>query len=119
MAPHDRLTEWWYYTGHLTAEDGRHFGFEFVIFRAERGTFPVTWASHLALTDEGGGRFLYDQRSEIGPQVDVAEGGDGFNLAIRGSDDNGIPSTSEPWRMSGSSGRDALCSNAPAASGSN
>ena len=22
--PHDRLTEWWYYTGHLQAGDGRH-----------------------------------------------------------------------------------------------
>ena len=38
--PHDRLTEWWYYTGHLRAADGRRFGFEFVIFRAERGRVP-------------------------------------------------------------------------------
>ncbi|MEJ7696875.1 MAG: MMPL family transporter [Candidatus Limnocylindrales bacterium] len=38
--PHDRLTEWWYYTGHLRAADGRSFGFEYVIFRAERGAFP-------------------------------------------------------------------------------
>ncbi|MDP8905360.1 MAG: MMPL family transporter, partial [Chloroflexota bacterium] len=57
-AAHDRLTEWWYYTGHLRASDGRRFGFEFVIFRAERGSFPVSWASHLALTDEDGGRFI-------------------------------------------------------------
>ena len=26
--PHDRLTEWWYDTGHLRAADGRRFGFE-------------------------------------------------------------------------------------------
>ena len=66
-AAHDRLTEWWYYTGHLReVGGGRKFGFEFVIFRAERGSFPVTWASHLALTDESGDRFYYDQRSEIG-----------------------------------------------------
>ena len=70
-APHDRLTEWWYYTGHLQAASGQRFGFEFVIFRAERGSFPVSWASHLALTDESGRRFVYDQRSEIGPQVDL------------------------------------------------
>ena len=50
--PHHRLTEWWYYTGHLATADGRHFGFEAVVFRAERGDVPVTWASHLALTDE-------------------------------------------------------------------
>ena len=54
-APHDRLTEWWYDTGHLRAADGRRFGFELVVFRAERGGFPVSWASHLALTDETGG----------------------------------------------------------------
>ena len=63
--PHDRLTEWWYVTGHLVAADGRRFGFEDVIFRAERGGFPVSWASHLALTDETGQRFLYDQRRAI------------------------------------------------------
>ncbi len=57
--PHDRLTEWWYYTGHLRArDDGRRFGFEYVIFRAERGAFPTTWASHLAITDEAGNRFV-------------------------------------------------------------
>ena len=67
--PHDRLTEWWYDTGHLVAADGRRFGFEMVIFRAERGAFPVAWASHLALTDEHGQRFRYDQRSELGQQV--------------------------------------------------
>jgi RND superfamily putative drug exporter len=71
-APHHRLTEWWYYTGHLQTASGRRFGFEFVVFRAERGAFPVSWASHLALTDETGHRFVYDQRSEIGTQVDLA-----------------------------------------------
>ena len=53
-APHDRLTEWWYYTGHLATSTGREFGFEFVIFRAERGSFPVSWASHLALDRRAG-----------------------------------------------------------------
>ena len=64
--PHDRLTEWWYDTGHLVAADGRRFGFELVVFRAERGDLPVAWASHLAVTDEDGDRFLYDQRSQLG-----------------------------------------------------
>ena len=66
-APHHRLTEWWYYTGHLVDETGAHWGFEDVVFRAERGDFPVSWASHVALTDEAGGAFHYAQRSEIGP----------------------------------------------------
>ncbi len=77
-APHDRLTEWWYVTGHLATLDGsREFGYEAVIFRAERGAFPVSWASHIALTEKprGGrdGTFQYMQRSEIGPQVDIGQ----------------------------------------------
>ena len=75
-APHDRLTEWWYVTGHLSTLDGtREFGYEAVIFRATRGQFPVTWASHIAITEKPraghAGSFTYDQRSEVGPQVDV------------------------------------------------
>ena len=107
--PHDRLTEWWYYTGHLTAVDGQRFGFEFVIFRAERGSFPVSWASHLALTNESGGTFTYDQRSEIGAQVDHSPAGDGFDLSIRGSTDQGVPVLANvPWQMAGVGGQDAL-----------
>ncbi|MBA3308173.1 MAG: MMPL family transporter [Chloroflexi bacterium] len=114
---HDRLTEWWYYTGHLTAEDGRSFGFEYVIFRAERGAFPVAWASHLAVTDEDGDRFLYDQRSEIGPQVDRSRsGGSGqgidppvLDLAVRGEVAPGIPAADAvPWTITGGDGHDRL-----------
>ena len=35
-APHDALSEWWYYTGHLDAADGSRYGFELVIFQAVR-----------------------------------------------------------------------------------
>lgn len=68
-------SEWWYYTGHLVAEDGRRFGYELTFFRYGlrpgdprpardqskwRGNqvYPV----HLALTDERGKRFVYDER---------------------------------------------------------
>ena len=121
-APHDRLTEWWYYTGHLRDPSGGRWGFEFVIFRAERGSFPVSWASHLALTDETGDRFLYAQRSEVGPQVDVNAGAGGatasaagFNLGIRGLNASD-PSTftRSPWSMTGNNGRDSLSATAPA-----
>jgi predicted secreted hydrolase len=114
--PHDRLTEWWYYTGHLASADGRTFGFEYVIFRAERGGFPVSWASHLAVTDESGGRFAFGQRSEIGPQVDgsprAADGTPtGFALAVAGSgsaDPAPTAVAAGPWTMTGSGGRDML-----------
>jgi predicted secreted hydrolase len=116
--PHERLTEWWYYTGHLTASDGRRFGFEAVVFRAERGSVPAAWASHLALTDEQGGRFLYAQRSEIGPQVDLspreADGTPtGFDLAVAGLNPELVaagapPIAASPWRLAGSDGRDRI-----------
>lgn len=33
-AAHDDFqTEWWYYTGNVTTESGRHFGYQFTIFR--------------------------------------------------------------------------------------
>ncbi len=107
--PHDRLTEWWYDTGHLVAADGRRFGFELVVFRAERGAFPVSWASHLAITDESGDRFLYDQRAEVGPAVDRSAGEDGFDLAIAGDVAPGIRDVdAAPWTMRGSGGEDRL-----------
>ena len=117
-APHDRLTEWWYYTGHLVAADGRRFGFEDVIFRAERGSFPVSWASHLAITDESGQRFLYDQRSEIGGPVDRSVAGAGFDLAIAGQTIPGVPDVGVvPWTMTGSGGADRLVAAGVAGSG--
>jgi predicted secreted hydrolase len=110
--PHDRLTEWWYYTGHLVDEAGARYGFEFVIFRAERGSFPVTWASHVALTDERGQAFHYAQRSEVGPQVDtaatVSSGPNSFVLAISGSDPTQPTAGPTPWVMRGYAGTDRL-----------
>ncbi len=100
-APHDRLTEWWYYTGHLTDDDGSRYGFEFVVFRVERGGFPVAWASHLAVTDEGGDAFHFAQRVEFGEQVDLdALGRPGFSFRIAAPSAN--------WEMSGSDGHDRL-----------
>jgi predicted secreted hydrolase len=115
--PHDRLTEWWYYTGHLLTDEGRRFGFEAVVFRAERSSVPTAWASHLALTDERNGRFYYAQRSEVGPQVDQSPRGasgepTGFGLRIGGLSPvlvaDGAAPLAEPWRFTGANGRDAI-----------
>jgi predicted secreted hydrolase len=107
-APHDRLTEWWYYTGHLEGGAGQRFGFEYVIFRAERGSFPVTWASHAAITDETADGFLFAQRTSFGPAVDRS-GATGFDLEIPGS-----TASESPWSMVGSDGRDVLAFSAGA-----
>lgn len=116
--PHDRLTEWWYYTGHLESSGigspRRTFGFEYVIFRAERGVFPTTWASHLAVTDESGDRFAYAQRLEVGPQVDRSpRDGDGaptgFELSLSGIDPTDPATFDRPaWSMGGRDGNDHL-----------
>jgi predicted secreted hydrolase len=108
--PHDRLTEWWYFTGHLKSEDDRRFGFEYVIFRAERGDFPTSWASHFALTDETGKRFHYAQRVQLGEGVDRTDGTSlGFDFELTGTDPT-RPSTVQrpPWQMSGANGSDRL-----------
>ena len=68
---HDRFrTEWWYYTGHLTAANGRAFGFQLTFFRRavppdQVKTEPSKWSlhqlylAHFAVTDLDSGRFLY------------------------------------------------------------
>ena len=42
-------TEWWYFTGHLTSEDGRRFGYQFTFFRVgmlpQRPTLASEWAA--------------------------------------------------------------------------
>ena len=65
-APHYDLTEWWYYTGHLTAAGGRSYGFEFVIFQGQRQATPLAYAAHFALTDETGGKFYWSERTATG-----------------------------------------------------
>jgi predicted secreted hydrolase len=70
-------SEWWYYTGHLRARD-RRFGYELTFFRiavpASGGHGSASGGSawrarqvlfrHLALTDETGKRFRFDDRAE-------------------------------------------------------
>jgi predicted secreted hydrolase len=61
-------TEWWYYTGQLTAKDGRPFGYQLTFFRRgmpreQTKTLPSQWAvtqlylAHFAVSDLNKGRF--------------------------------------------------------------
>lgn len=71
---HDKFrTEWWYYTGHLTAEDGRQFGYELTFFRqgmddSRVNTHPSRWAirhlylAHAALSEHARHRFRYAEK---------------------------------------------------------
>lgn len=65
-------TEWWYYTGHLRAKNGRRFGYQLTWFRqaltpqlkgrsSKWATRDVVFA-HFALTDETNGKFYFTDR---------------------------------------------------------
>lgn len=50
--PHQTYqTEWWYYTGNLTADDGHQFGFQLTFFRRGIDPQPTPRASHWATRD--------------------------------------------------------------------
>jgi len=69
----DFQTEWWYYTGHLRAADGRTFGYQLTFFRRAiaheaASKNPSRWAlrhvyfAHFAVTDEAGRRFQFMEK---------------------------------------------------------
>jgi len=71
--PHlDYQTEWWYFTGNLTSEDGQRFGFQIAFFR--RGLSPglppagpglttnQIYFAHLAITDVAEGSHAFAER---------------------------------------------------------
>lgn len=78
-APHPGFrTEWWYWTGNLRSETGRHFGFQMTIFRYQLTPFggaaewpdpPSAWrtrqiyVAHAAVSDISAKRHLQAERS--------------------------------------------------------
>jgi predicted secreted hydrolase len=82
----DYQTEWWYYTGNVTAADGHRFGFELTFFRegvnrdaAKTSAWDVRdlYLAHLALSDLDGGRFYHTERTNrAGPGVAGASASD-------------------------------------------
>jgi predicted secreted hydrolase len=69
-------TEWWYFTGNLTADDGREFGFQLTFFRNALGpdtpAIDSNWATrqaymgHFALSDVSGREFHAFERFDRG-----------------------------------------------------
>jgi predicted secreted hydrolase len=95
---HDSRIEWWYFTGHLFAENGERYGFEYVIFRARDGDLEG-YVSHFAVTDNARQRFQYDQR--IVPARGVAGKGATLDLDLNG------------WTMRGGNGAFSLAADMP------
>ncbi len=61
-APHRDPVEWWYFTGHLTAPDGREFGFEVTFFQAIGRTGIAGHFAHFAVSAPDLGLFISDER---------------------------------------------------------
>ena len=79
FGPHpDFETEWWYYTGNLQTEDGRHFGYQLTFFRRavmpalDWSPRPSDWATnqvylaHFTLTDVSAQKFQAFEHFERG-----------------------------------------------------
>jgi predicted secreted hydrolase len=67
----DFKIEWWYYTGNVTAADGRRFGYQVTFFRVGIDFMPANpskWAvrdlymTHLAVSDAKGQRYRYAEK---------------------------------------------------------
>ena len=63
--------EWWYFTGNLSDERGRRFGFQFTLFRFAADpvdapesdfTADAIWMAHLAVSDVANRRFISHER---------------------------------------------------------
>lgn len=69
-------TEWWYYTGHLTTEVGRRYGYELTFFRSALADQPaaagteaerrVIYPAHFAISDETDRRFVFGEKLNRG-----------------------------------------------------
>jgi predicted secreted hydrolase len=69
-------TEWWYYTGHLTTESGRLYGYQLTFFRfgvrdrqdglEEKPLFTDLYMAHFALSDTAAGKFSFRERINRG-----------------------------------------------------
>ena len=71
--PHpDFRTEWWYYTGNLQTESGRHFGYQFTLFRSALSVDTIAresemaanqlYMGHFALSDIQNDNYYYFER---------------------------------------------------------
>jgi predicted secreted hydrolase len=76
----DANIEWWYYTGHLTGEGGRPYGFLLVFFRLRQ--FHL---AHFAWTDVSRKAFRFDEKAHLGLP------------GIAGAKEEGLDVVNEDW----------------------
>jgi predicted secreted hydrolase len=97
--PHpDYRQEWWYFTGHLDAENGRRFGYQVTFFRfaldreprVEKGSHwhaTQLYMAHLAVTEVDGRQFFAEERFARGA------------VGLAGAESAPLAVWVEDWRM--------------------
>lgn len=91
-APHENVTEWWYYSGQLQTESGERYSFHEATF-VRQGALAHT-AFHGSLRDHQSGRQYGDQARTEGKPSDGRRDGFGFSHG--------------QWQMSGAGPKHAL-----------
>jgi predicted secreted hydrolase len=67
----DAALEWWYWTGHLSSEDGREYGFQLTFFRVRD-----LHLAHFAWSDLAAGKFAFREKTHLAlPGIAGAEAG--------------------------------------------
>lgn len=117
--PHPEYAiEWWYYTGNLSAADGRRFGFQFTIFRT--GMTPgepvraSDWATgsiymaHFALSDIAAGDFYAFERFSRGGAGLAGAQSEPFRVWLENWSVAGLEASGMPMRIRAAEGDVAL-----------
>ncbi|MGH7887532.1 MAG: lipocalin-like domain-containing protein [Candidatus Binatia bacterium] len=111
----DFKTEWWYYTGHLTSDSGKRYGYQVTFFRfglrdrqkevKEPPLFSELYMAHFALSDIAGKKFLFRERINRG--IAGEAGGRGYNDKAGAATDRYLV-WNEDWKVEGDASRHAI-----------
>lgn len=107
-------TEWWYYTGHVRADDGHRYGFELTFFRVGLDTEEKTneWdlrqlaLAHFAVTDVDGRDFRYYEKLNRMSRFTANASEETLDVFNEGWRAMTLPDGS--WRIRAQAGKDAL-----------
>ena len=79
-APHDAVTEWWYYNGHLQSNTGEQYGFELVVFKRLGRKGRSGYVAHVAVTDRQRKAFQFSEAVALPPPATGLK--TGFDLHV-------------------------------------
>ncbi|HEX9372370.1 MAG TPA: lipocalin-like domain-containing protein [Roseiflexaceae bacterium] len=117
--PHQEYAiEWWYYTGNLDAQPGRHFGYQLTFFRIglapQPAQRPSDWAAsniymaHFALADVAAGKFYAFERFSRGAAGLAGAQGQPFRVRLEDWGAEGAGAGALPMRLRAAQGDIAI-----------